>query len=401
MKYILVVIAGASDEPTEAIGSKTPFELAKIPNLNYFTKAGRLGKVNLTNSRFAPSSDVTFMNLLGYPSDQFYTGRGPLEAANLGIKLEENEVVFRANFVTEAEGLLADSTGGYVSTKEARALINFLNKKVASDFVRFYPGEEYRHVAVIKDSQGLAALSARTTEPNDAMGEPIESNFPEGPGDELLKKLMLDTRLLLKDHEINQVRIDLQENPSNMVWFWGQGRIPELENFEKRYEVASALITGVEFAKGVAKLSGIEVFDTGTGMKETEDDYELIGDMVIEALEEKDFVCVYINACDEASRTGSSKGKIGALEATDYFILSKIKRYLEENKETRVLVTPSHVAPWETRNHVKGPVPFALCGKGVAADDIEKFSETTMGVAGLSFEGGTPLMDLFFSKVSS
>src|SRR5690242_238661 len=138
MKTIMVVISGAADVPCEELGNKTPFEVAKIPNLNYFAKNGKVGLVKLAPERHEPSADVMLLNLLGYDADKVYSGRGPLEAANLELKLENNEVAFRMNFITEADGVLADSSAGKIATKEAKALINYLNKKVSSDFVRFF-----------------------------------------------------------------------------------------------------------------------------------------------------------------------------------------------------------------------------------------------------------------------
>src|SRR3989338_3130152 len=189
MKTILIALAGAADHPAEELAGKTPLEVAKIPNLNYFSKVGKVGQVKLVADRFEPSSDTCLLNLLGYEADKVYTGRGPLEAANLELSLEENEIAFRVNFITEADGTLADPAAGDISTKEARALINYLNKKLSSDFVRFFAGSGYRHIAVIKDSHGYEALSAKTHAPEFLTGQRIDANLPKGPGEELLKKL--------------------------------------------------------------------------------------------------------------------------------------------------------------------------------------------------------------------
>src|SRR3989338_2497199 len=147
MKTILIALAGAADHPAEELAGKTPLEVSKIPNLNYFSKVGKVGQVKLVADRFEPSSDLSLLSLLGYEADKVYTGRGPLEAANMELKLEENEIAFRMNFITEFDGLLSDETAGQIPTKEAKALINFLNKKISSDFVRFFPGASYKHIA--------------------------------------------------------------------------------------------------------------------------------------------------------------------------------------------------------------------------------------------------------------
>lgn len=397
MKYVVVALSGASDHPSEELGGRTPLEAAKLPNLHHFAKLGRVGQVKLMSDRLEPSADVSFLNLLGYEADKVYTGRGPLEAANLELKLEEDEVPFRMNFITEAAGRLADPTAGRLSTKEAKALINFLNKKVASDFVRFFAGSEYRHIVVIKDSHGFQALSARTTPPESIVGEKLEDHFPKGPGEELLKKLMYDTKLLLQDHEINQVRVDLAENPANMIWLWGQGRRVRMEKFSDRFSFSGAVVASAEYAKGTARLAGLTVLEIAAGTAH-EAPYERSVRALLEALNEKDFVCVHVGDCDEASRAGNLKAKISALEAVDFFILSKVREYLDQMKDVRILVTPCHATPWKMKRHVREMVPFVVAGKNITPDRIEKFSELAAKNSEVKITKSGELMNYFLSK---
>ena len=94
MKYIIIVPDGASDYPLEALGGKTPLEVADIPFMDSLAKKGLLGRVRTVPRGFAPSSDVANLSLFGYDPSIYYTGRGPLEAANLGIELAENDLAF-------------------------------------------------------------------------------------------------------------------------------------------------------------------------------------------------------------------------------------------------------------------------------------------------------------------
>ncbi len=398
MKYILIAISGAADHVAEELGGKTPLEVAKIPNLQFFAKSGRIGQVKLTSDRLEPSADVTFLNLLGYDADKVYTGIGPLEAANLELKLEKDEIPFRMNFITESGGLLADSTAGKISNKEAKALINFLNKKISSDFVRFFAGSGYRHVAVLKDSHGFDALSAKTISPHAIRGERLDHYFPKGPGAELLKKLMYDAKLLLQDHEINQVRVDLGENPANMIWLWGQGRKPDLEKFSRLSGFSGSVITSTDYVKGIARLTGLTIVEANGRVDDLMIQYEKKGKLFLEEIKEKDFVCIHVRGCDDASRDGDLRSKVSALEAADYFILSKVKSYLERSKDARVLVTSCHAAPWKMKKRVRGLVPFVMMGKNVVADDHEKFSELTAQISDLKISKSTAFMPFFLAK---
>lgn len=396
MKTILIAMSGAADKPSDALGEKTPFEVAKIPNLHFFAKTGKLGQVRLHSSHWESYPDVTLLSLLGFDPDKAYTGRGPLEAANMELKLEADEIPFRMNFITEANGKLADPTGGGLTSKEAKAFINFLNKKVASDFVRFFAGSQYRHIVVIKDAHGFDSLSAKTYCPHDIAGEKIEDYLPKGPGGELMKKLMFDAKLLLQDHEINQVRVDLNENPANMIWIWGQGKKPQLEKFQSRYDCQGTMISDAEYAKGIARLSGLTVADVRLGSGDLAENYEEKGKVLLEELEAKDFVCLHLKECDDASRNGDFRAKVSALESADFFILSKVKAYLEAKKDVRILFSPGYVMPWRTRKRTKDAVPFVLAGKNIMADDTEKFNENAAKATELKFEKGSDLVNYLF-----
>ncbi len=397
MKYLLITLNGISDHPIEELEGKTPLEVSKLPNLSFFAKHGKIGQTRGTADESPDlSPEAAFFATLGYDPRQAYPG--PLEAANLEIKMEPNEVAFRMNLVTEYNGNLADPTAGNISTREARALLTYLNKKLASDFARFFVGNSYRHIAVLKDSHGLSALSAKTYSPDEAVGKPIKSFLPKGPGDELLKKLMYDAKLLLQDHEINQVRIDLQENPANMIWLWGQGTTPTLDKFSDRFGLSGALVAGIEYVKGTGRLAGLTVMEVSGATGNLETNYEKKGKALLEALAEKDFVCVNVRACEEASRSGDLKAKIEALEQIDAYVLSKAREYYEGNRETRVLITGTQTFSTQMRRSVRDSVPFLLAGKNVMTDENERLTEQTAKLSSFRAEKRTDLIHYLLSR---
>jgi len=399
MKYILVVLAGACDKPVAQLGERTPLDAAKLSNLHFFAKSGKVGTVKLLTDKTPFSPDAVLMNALGYDIQKDYPGRGPLDAANCELNLEDNEVAFSMHFVTEANGVLADSTAGLISTKEARVLTHFLNKKLASDFVRFYSGGEYRNVVVIKDSHGFAALSARTQDPRMVEGKVIQDILPKGPGDEALKKLMFDAKLLLQDHEINQVRVDLGQNPANMIWLWGQGRRPALTPLKEKYDFQTgAIVAAREYALGLARLTGLTAVEVRQEGLEFHEYCERVVKAFHEAIEEKDFVMVVLHSAEEASLAGDLSSKVSSLEATDFFVLSKIREYLQKNVEARLLITPGFSAAFEERNYNREAVPFAMIGKNVFPDDVEKFTELAAKASELKLGKPAELIDLLFKS---
>lgn len=398
MKYILIAISAASDHPIDELEGKTPLEVGKFPNLSFLAKMGKVGQAKPLEDIYETSPEATFCALLGYDPKQSYRGPGPLEAANLEVKMEPNEVAFRMNFITEFNGTLTDATAGNITTKESRALLTFLNKKLASDFVRFFVGNHYRHVAVLKDSLGFQALSAKTRPAEEVVGEPMAAHFPKGPGEELLKKLMYDARLLLQDHEINQVRVDLKENPANMIWLSGQGTTPTVEKFSDRFGISGALVSGIEYAKGFGRLAGLTLMETSGATGDLTTHYERKGKALLEALADKDFVCVHVRGAEEASQEGNLRAKIEALESMDRHILSRVKEYYEKNHEARVLIASTQTFSTAMRRPVRDVIPFVLAGKNVMPDETDRMTEHAAKASSFQMGKKTELVQYLLSR---
>jgi len=317
MKYFILIPDGASDETYEELGGKTPLEASKTPNLDFLTKHGRLGLTNPIPEGMEAGSDVGHLSIFGYDPHTCYTGRAPLEAASMGVRLLPGEVAFRMNLVTEGEGKLVDHSAGGISTEESHVLINYLASKLASEYVKFHPGISYRHIAVLKDAKGLEGLSAKCTPPHDILGKTWEPHLPKGTGDAFLTKLIHDSKPLLESHEVNRVRLDLGENPANLVWFWGQGVSPDIDTFENRFGLKGAVVSAVDLVTGIGKLIGWDVLDVPDMTGTVETNYEGKVDAAINALKTKDLAVIHTEASDEAGHAGNLKLKILSLELFD------------------------------------------------------------------------------------
>ncbi len=275
MKYIVLVGDGMGDRPIEDLGGKTVLEAAKIPNMNFIAEKGKVGLTNMIPARMPSASDVANLSILGYNPKKYYTGRGPLEAANMGIELQEDEVAFRCNLVTISDERMADYSAGHISNEEARSIIEELDAKLGREGIKFYPGISYRHIAVFKcrdkeEQEGF--IKTKCTPPHDIAGRVIERFLPaRTPQAQALKGLMNESRKILSDHEVNRVRLDLKENPANMIWLWGQGIKPFIPKFSKLYHVEGSIISAVDLIKGIGKIIGLNVIDVpgATGYYDT------------------------------------------------------------------------------------------------------------------------------------
>jgi len=321
MKYAVLVGDGMADYPLKELGGRTPLEVAESPNMNEITKQGQLGLAKMIPPGFAPASDVAILSILGYNPRHYYTGRAPLEAAKLGIVLGPREVAFRCNLITADKGCIADYSGGHISDREAKELIRFLDQKLGTESIKFYPGVSYRHICVIKNA---SFIQLNCTPPHDVIGEPIDKNLPRGKGAQQLINLMEHSYQLLRSHDINKARIDSGQNPANMIWLWGQGPAPRMPPFRERFGITGGVISAVDLVKGIAKLIGLEPIEVpgATGYYDT--NYEAKADYALRCLEKEDFVFVHVEAPDEASHNADLDQKIKAIENFDRLIVGPI-----------------------------------------------------------------------------
>ena len=402
MKYAILVGDGMSDYPVTELDGKTPLEVAKIPNMNEIVKRGTIGLVRTVPSGMKPASDVANLAIMGYDTKTYYTGRGPLEAANIGVELAENEVAFRCNLVTANVDTLADYSAGHISDKESKTLIAFLDQKLGSERIRFHHGKSYRHLAVIKarsrdEMRGL--MKASCTPPHDISGQSISAHMPKGKASEELSRLMRESRPILEKHEINRVRIDLGENPGNMIWLWGQGANPKMPSFKGAFGIDGAVISAVDLVNGIGRLVGLEVVRVpgATGYYDT--NYEGKGKYAVDALKRKDFVFVHVEAPDEAGHNGDVREKIRAIENFDRHVVGAVWRFFKDaGGDSRIMVLSDHATPVALKTHVSDPAPFVMAGGGVKDNGYASFSEANAKAGKVIFKTGALLTESFIRK---
>ncbi len=394
MKYIVLVGDGMADYPLEELQGKTPLEAAKTPHMDYIAQTGQVGWARTIPDKMAPASDVANLSILGYDPAKFYSGRGPLEAANMGIELKEDEVAFRCNLVTLGKDEMLDYSAGHITNKEAHILIQDLDKQLGTDTLRFYPGVSYRHLMVTKNLAS-SLLKVKCRAPHDITGLSISKNLPRGKNARFLIDLMQRAASFLEKHEINKVRVDLKENPANAIWLWGQGRRLAMPKFKERYGVSGSIISAVDLLKGIGKIIGLEPINVpgATGYYDT--DYLAKAKYGIESLENKDFVFIHVEAPDEAGHNGDLRAKITAIERFDSQVVGQILGHFQNRNDFRILVLPDHYTPISVRTHTSEPIFFAICGRAVAKDSISAFNESAARESKLNFPQGWRLMDYF------
>jgi 2,3-bisphosphoglycerate-independent phosphoglycerate mutase len=399
-KFIILVGDGMGDYPLEELGGKTPLEAARTPNLDRLVLKGRLGLVRTIPESMEPGSDVANMSLLGYDPLQFHTGRGPLEAASMGIRLGYNEVAFRCNLVTlevDSSGVtrMADYSSGHISTGEAQRIIASLQSAVDGTPLRLYPGVSYRHLLVWPEGRG----NLKTTPPHDITDEPVapyRQCYFEEP---VLLAFVEKAAAILAEHSVNRERLASGKRPANAVWPWGQGRAPSMPTLKEKFGLTGAMISAVDLLKGLGVYAGLEPIAVPgvTGYLDT--NYAGKVEAALKALEIGDLVYIHIEAPDETSHEGSLEKKLVAIEAFDERVLGPLVEGLKRFTEVRMMVVTDHLTPIKVRTHVADPVPFLLvedlhAGGSVCAP-VAGFSERTARQTGWRLANGPELFDNF------
>ncbi|MGA1794458.1 MAG: cofactor-independent phosphoglycerate mutase [bacterium] len=396
-RYVVIVPDGMGDYPIPELGWKTILQSARTPNMDLIASRGLIGTVRTVPSGFQAGSDVANLSALGFDPVIYYTGRAPLEAANIGVALADGDVAYRCNLVTLGDGRMKDFSAQHIPTPEAAALIRHIDEHLGGDRVRFYPGTSYRHLMVWSGGEA----GPECTPPHDISGREYAPYLPKGPGADFLIALMKQSQGLLQGHAVNRERLEAGKLPATSIWLWGQGTRPHLPKFHDTYGLKGGIISAVDLLKGIGIYLGLEVITVpgATGYFDT--NYEGKAEYALKGLEHLDFVFIHVEAPDEAGHNGDTKGKIQAVEDVDRLIVGRILEGLKRFPRHHVMVLPDHYTPISVRTHTSEPVPFCIYtseGRQQGQGQAAQFDEETAGKSGRSFSNGQELMAFFLKK---
>lgn len=380
MKHIILLGDGMADWPCEELGGKTLLQYADTPHLDWLARNGKNGLLQTVQKGFHPGSEVANSSILGYDQNIVYEGRGPLEAASIGVELADDDLALRCNLVCLEGDLLKNHSCGRLETEEGDILIRFLQEKLGSEKIHFYTGVQYRHLLVIKGGN----KHLRCTPPHDIPLKPWREHMLQAECHEAEETVQLLTDLILRSQELlayHPLNIERQErglDPANCIWPWGGGYRPKMKPLTETYPQikSGAVITAVDLIRGIGRYAGLDVIHVpgATGLWDT--DYRGKANAAIDALRTKDFVYLHVEACDEAGHDGDMQLKLNCIENIDHMLVAPI---LEEvgkwNEPVAIALLPDHPTPVHYRTHTAEPVPFCIYYPGIEPDDVLTFDE--------------------------
>ena len=384
-----------ADWPVESLGNKTLLQYANTPYMDKLAKMGRCGMLKTVQDGFHPGSEVANSSILGYDQNEVYEGRGPLEAASIGVDLAPDDMAIRCNIITLEDGKIVTHNGGNLQTEDGAVLIDYLNEHLATDRVRFYCGVQYRHLLVIKGGNKHVVCQP----PHDHPGEPwrpllvtaaspragrfdsqeedsdVQRMTPQETAD-LLNDLILRSQELLARHPYNLEKAKRGERQANSIWPWAGGYRPHMVPLTETFPQIKrgAVITAVDLIRGIGTLAGLRVIDVpgATGLADT--NYEGKAQAAIKALETDDFVYVHVEASDEAGHDGDLELKLKTIEYLDSRMVGPVYEAVKD-QQVAIAVLPDHPTPVAHRTHTNEPIPFLIYAPGIEADKVETFDE--------------------------
>ena len=381
MKHLIILADGMADWPVEQLGGKTLLQYADTPHFDFLARNGRCGMLRTVPDGFHPGSEVANSSILGYDQRLVYEGRGPLEAASIGVDLADDDLAMRCNFVCLEGERLKNHSCGHLMTEESDVLIRHLNAHLATDRIHFYTGVQYRNLLVIKGGN----KHVDCTPPHDIPLQPWRERTPRpslslnGEGAEetarLLNDLILRSQELLRDHPLNKERMARGMDPANSIWPWGGGYRPRMKTLMERFPQihSGAVITAVDLIRGIGRYAGLRVINVpgATGLWDT--DYEAKAQAAIDALRTDDFVYLHVEACDEAGHDGNLELKLRCIDALDKRLVGPILRTL--SPALSIALLPDHPTPVAHRTHTAEPVPCCIHTPGIEPDQVQTFDE--------------------------
>jgi 2,3-bisphosphoglycerate-independent phosphoglycerate mutase len=397
-KYVIIIIGGAADDVIRELGDKTPLEYANIPNMDLLTLKGHTGLMRTMYADLPIGSVVANLGILGYNPLRYYpNGRTSFEALAQEIYLQEDEIAFRCNLVSLDNGYLKDFTANNISDNDAKNIIE--NIETGDDEMTLYTGQSYRNILIVKaphcNPGDIVAF-----EPHMNIGKKIDELQLKTTSEkdyavvDNLNKFMLESISMIK--KINKK----VKSHTDMLFLWSPSTEPHLPSFHRKYGIDGAIISGVDFLRGIGIAARMEnrKISGATGYSDTDLKAKLRS--AINSLRYNDLVFVHANAPDEESHNQNVKGKVRIIEKIDRELIGPMKEYLDKSYKNkyRFAILPDHYTLLSDGKHSDKLVPFVIYGQGIKRNDVATYCEKSVSQKTKFIIKSYEFMDFFINR---
>ncbi len=378
-KIILLVLDGLGGIRTPSL-PRTALDEAKTPNLDALAAGGICGRSLPIARGITPGSGPAHFALFGYDplAPENDAGRGVVEVTGVGYDLLPGDVAIRGNFATvDADGVLTDRRAGRIPHEEGTRICAKLGERIKEiDGVEIIvmPVREYRFGVVLR-GEGLSP-EVEETDPQVTGKKPLPPvAMTPGAG----RTASIIARFIEMAGEVLA-----DEEKANAVLMRGISSRPVIEPFSERYKLSGAAVAAYPLYRGVARLCGMELVETGFSVKE---EFETAAEVFRRG--NHDFIFIHIKKTDSYGEDGNLEGKKGIIEEVDANL-----SVLLDLEPAVLIVTGDHSTPCAMKSHSWHPVPFVLKSEFCGIDEAAAFSEAECDRGGLGIFPAVEIMTL-------
>jgi len=372
-KIVLMVIDGLGGLPEPGTG-ETELETANTPNLDKLAASGVCGLSDPVSLGITPGSAPAHLALFGYNPVSFNIGRGVLEALGIDFDLQLDDIAARGNFCSVDEmGLVTDRRAGRIPTEKCIELCQLLDGVVIEGVKVFVcPVKEHRFIVVFRGDSLTADISDSDPQQTGVAPKVITAQSSEASRmASIVNQFIAQAKMTLAEHR-----------PANMVLLRGFSGQPHFPTMGEIYKLKPAAIASYPMYRGLARLVGMKVLETGTTIKD-----EFI--TLKQNYANYDFFFIHIKGTDSAGEDGNFDRKVRIIEQVD-----KALPKLTSLEPDVIVVTSDHSTPALLKGHSWHPVPILLYSKWCRPDRVGEFSESACVSGGLGRFPATQIMPL-------
>jgi 2,3-bisphosphoglycerate-independent phosphoglycerate mutase len=407
MKGVFVILDGVADEPCYALGQKTPLEVAKAPNLDWFASKGKMDYCYTVKEDFVPESNEGILSLFGY--DSFAIGRGALEALGMGIKLKNGDLALRCNFASvsdlKSRDVLDRRAGRTLTTKESKILAKAINDNVKLPYkFEFVPGVQHRGVLVIRGGFSDNISGAEVRNGKLVFSIPMDEEEDSKLSANLVNQFVRKSFEVLDKHPINLSRARKGLFSANALLCRGaESDKVRLKKLRGKWMALGYM----PLEKGIARTLKMDVYKFKYPKLRNMDVYDNLHyglkgaiksalKMLKRNKKNYDYFYVHFKETDIPGHDNKPIDKVKMIEMIDKMFFNYLRKYIGDGK---LVVTGDHATACRKKEHTSGAVPvlsFPYHGKKREKDG-KRFSENE-GMKGRKIVGRRLLVEKLFSK---
>ena len=379
MKYVIIRCEDLSRASGQAASLLAG---AKTSSLQQLSQAGAGGTIRRRSSAGAIDRFQMHRGLLGVGPKDPEASPGECYADGANVRLADGETAWCCELMTQHDGIVIDPTAGNIPTKESRVLIQDLNEQLGSDIRRWEVGEASRHILVVHDPALEGNELPLAGHPELLVGRSWRRGLQRGTRNEALRRLIEQAEQLLETHTVNRVRVDLGENPANLIWLWGAGHARGGEAAAQR-DVRSGVVISKSFpVRGLAQRLGLDWMEGPRSLQE--EPLQHLATSLASQIRKADLLYVHLEV-----ESANPVERLCIMERIDGLLVKPLAEKLSSGEPWRLLTVIDDRG---------GVVPFVAIGAGLPQQPIARLTAEAFADSPLRFSESSQLSAWFTRK---